>query len=348
MNKRMLGPIMMDLEGPVLQPHEAQQLQHPAVGGVILFTRNYQNPTQLAALTASIREQRAELLIAADTEGGRVQRFRDGFVQLPAAADLGQLYAHDPHVAVDCALAFGWILAAELRAVDVDLAFAPVLDICGGVSQVIGNRAFATDPNAVIALTQAFSDGFERAGMACTGKHFPGHGYVTPDSHVELPVDMRSYAEIDACDFQPYRAAIQAGLPSVMVAHVLYSAIDAHPASISAWWIGEVLRRRLCFTGAVFSDDLSMGGLADYGDAVARTCLALNAGCDMIPLCNRPQDVAQVLSEAGLSPDPESQARLDALRRPRSYRGLDALRASPDYSHYFNVLQDNMNVKVEF
>lgn len=348
MSKPMLGPLMIDLAGPVLLAHEQRQLHDPAVGGVILFTRSYQDPAQLAALVASIRAERPELLIAADTEGGRVQRFRAGFVELPPAADLGALYAQDPKAALAAANAFGFVLAAELRAVDVDLAFAPVVDVSGGVSQVIGNRAFANDPAVVIALTGAFRQGLRSAGMAATAKHFPGHGFVVPDSHVELPEDGRSLETLQRCDLLPYKAAIAEGLESVMVAHVLYTAIDSYPASISPWWIGDVLRRRLGFHGAVFSDDLSMGGLAGYGDAVERTRLAIDAGCDMIPLCNRPDDVADVLSRGEFTPNGESQSRLNALRLERLYPSLEALRESPDYCHNIKVLRDTLNVKVEF
>ncbi len=345
MSNLPLGPIMLDLAGQELAEHERRQLHDPAVGGVILFTRNYQSPQQLAALTRSIRIERAGLLIAADTEGGRVQRFRHGFVELPPAASLGQLYAQDEETALQAAQAFGWILAAELRAVDVDLAFAPVLDICGGVSQIIGDRAFAADPASVIALTHAFCIGFDKAGMASTAKHFPGHGYVVPDSHVELPQDSRSLTELEQCDIKPYTAAIASGLASVMVAHVHYTAIDPLPASISGWWIQDMLRQRMGFSGAVFSDDLSMGGLADFGDAVQRTRLAIDAGCDMIPICNRPDDVAEVLARGGFKANPDSQTRLEALRRPQSFSTLDALHESEEFIRNFSVLRNTLKVK---
>ena len=345
MSDLALGPVMMDLGGLELAQHERRQLHDPAVGGVILFTRNYQDPQQLAALTGSIRAERAGLLIAADTEGGRVQRFRDGFVELPPAAALGQLYEQDRSTALQAAQAFGWILAAELRALDIDLAFAPVLDVCGGVSQVIGDRAFASDAQAVIALTDAFRAGFHQAGMAATGKHFPGHGFVVPDSHVELPQDSRGLAEIEQCDLVPYTAAIRNGLESIMIAHVHYTAIDPLPASVSPWWIQSMLRERMGFTGAVFSDDLSMGGLANFGDAVKRCRMAHEAGCDMIPICNRPEDVAAVLAAGEFKAQPDSQLRLQALRRPRPFRSLESLRADEAYVHYFNVLRNTLKVK---
>ena len=324
MSDLALGPIMMDLGGLELAEHERRQLHHPAVGGVIRFSRNYQNPQQLAALTSS---------------------FRDGFVELPPAAALGQRYEQDSQTALQAAQAVGWILAAELRALDVDLAFAPVLDVCGGVSQVIGDRAFASNPQAVIALTDAFRAGFGQAGMAATGKHFPGHGFVVPDSHVELPQDARTLAELEQCDLAPYAAAIESGLESVMIAHVHYTAIDPLPASISAWWIQSMLRQRMGFSGAIFSDDLSMGGLASFGDAIKRTRLAVEAGCDMIPICNRPDDVAAVLGDGDFKAQPESQARLQALRRTRPFQSLESLHADESFIQYFNVLRSTLKVK---
>jgi len=247
----MRGPVMMDLAGPSLSAVEREQLGHPAVGGVILFSRNYATPGQLAALTAAIRRCRPELLIAADTEGGRVQRFRRGFLRLPPAAAYGRL---PPEQGAAAAEAGGWLLGAELRAVDIDLAFAPVLDLDTGVSGVIGDRAFAAAPAAVATLAGAFARGLRAAGMAATGKHFPGHGHVAPDSHEELPVDPRPAERIDAEDLTPYRGLIADGLESVMAAHVLYPAVDERPASISPHWLDTVLRRQLGFAGAARSD----------------------------------------------------------------------------------------------
>ena len=339
-----LGPIMMDLQGLSLSGLEREQLTHPAVGGVILFTRNYQSPDQLQQLTRAIRDVRPELLIAADTEGGRVQRFREGFLNLPAAACFGQRYQQDPAAALRAARAGGWLLAAELRAVDVDLAFAPVLDIDTGLSGVIGDRAFADSAVAVSELSRAFSSGMQAAGMAVTGKHYPGHGFVKPDSHVELPEDLRCQADLDACDLLPYAQ----DLDSVMVAHVRYAQIDDLPASISPFWINTKLRQQRGYRGAVFSDDLSMGGLAAYGDARERVQAALLAGCDMLPLCNQPQDVAYVLAQNdGIQISAAASARLMALHKPRRWVGLDALRADPDYPNNLNVLNDKLQVKVE-
>ncbi len=343
-----LGPIMMDVRGLKLDADEQRQLLHPAVGGVILFTRNFAEPDQLAQLIGAIRRQRPELLIAADTEGGRVQRFREGFLRLPAAAQFGRLWQNDPQTACSAAQAGAWLLAAELRAMDIDLAFAPVLDIDTGSSGVIGDRAFASDPAAVTSLAQAFCGGMQAAGMATTGKHYPGHGFVVPDSHVELPQDERPAADIQQCDEQAYRALNNGLLDSVMMAHVRYPAVDEWPASISRVWIQQHLRGRLGFSGAVFSDDLSMGGLADFGDVRRRADLALQAGCDMLPVCNRPDDLSQLLDAQWHVPErPGAAARLAALRGKRHWSSLSELRLDPKYLSNINQINEYIQVKVE-
>lgn len=338
---------MLDLVGRELSRAEAEQLRHRAVGGVILFTRNYANPVQLQALVAQIRAIRPEVLVAADTEGGRVQRFRSGFLRLPAVGRYGQAYAERPQQALRAAAAGGWLLAAELRAVDVDLAFAPVLDLDGGVSQIIGDRAFSAEPEAVSALARAHRRGMREAGMAATGKHFPGHGYVAPDSHLELPVDERVKACVLERDCQPYRALLTDGLESIMAAHIRFPQVDQRPASISAIWLQDILRGQLGFDGAIFADDLSMGGLAQYGDVLERARAALEAGCDMLPVCNRPEEVRQLLELGGLEPQQISQRRLRRLRGERRAVGLDALRKSPEYISKINELNNLIQVKVE-
>ncbi len=346
MTEATIGPLMMDLAGTSVSAAERDQLRHPAVGGVILFTRNYESPDQLAGLVRAIRELRPELLIAADTEGGRVQRFRRGFLRLPAVARYGTLYGKDAAAALQVAYAGGWLLAAELRALDVDLAFAPVVDIDGGLSAVIGDRAFARDVEAVSALAAAHAQGLRAAGMAATAKHYPGHGFVAPDSHQELPEDRRRLEQVEALDERPYRTLIAGGLESVMVAHVLYPEVDERPASVSSRWIAR-LRHELGFRGAVFSDDLSMGGLAGLGDVHARFEAARGAGCDMIPVCNQPGDVAALLDRGAVGADEAGSRRLRALQGRGQSAGLEQLRASPEYARNFNIMRSFIEIGVE-
>jgi beta-N-acetylhexosaminidase len=303
------GPVMLDLAGTTLAAEDRDRLLSPAAGGLILFSRNYQSPAQVAELVAEIRRLRPALLVAVDHEGGRVQRFREGFTRLPAAAR----YA----LAGDTPLAetAGWLMAAELRALDVDFSFAPVLDVDSGISQIIGDRAFATEPAAVARLALAFMRGMHRAGMAAVGKHFPGHGGVAADSHLELPVDRRELSEIEARDIAPFRALLAEGLDGIMPAHVVYASVDDRPAGFSPFWVRNVLRERLGFTGAVFSDDLSMAGAAYAGGYVERARLALEAGCDMVLVCNAPGAADQVLDAlAGTPEDPARTARLARMR----------------------------------
>jgi beta-N-acetylhexosaminidase len=257
------------------------------VGGVILFSRNYQSPEQLIRLTQDIHALRQpSLLIAADHEGGRVQRFREGFTALPAMRELGALWNHDQARGLELAQQVGYVLAAELRARGVDLSFTPVLDIDHGRSSVIGDRAFHSDPYAISELAISLSHGLHQAGMVSIGKHFPGHGHVQADSHHELPVDPRPYSEIEATDLIPFRHMIDNGLAGIMPAHVIYSDVDERPAGFSERWLKQVLRRQLGFDGMIFSDDLSMAGASWAGDIVGRAHAALAAGCDMVLVCN--------------------------------------------------------------
>jgi len=302
-----LGPVMLDVEGLTLAAHEIDKIRHPNTGAVILFARNYESPEQVEALTAAIRKARGgDILIAVDQEGGRVQRFQTGFTRLPPAAR----YAEKPELAE----AAGWLMASELLAVGVDFSFAPVLDVDCGISQVIGNRSFSTDPDLAAALASAFRKGMGAAGMAATGKHFPGHGAVAPDSHLALPVDDRDLDSIKARDFLPFKRLIAEGLEGVMPAHVIFSAADDKPAGFSPFWIREILRRELQFNGAVFSDDLSMAGAAWAGDYPERARMALAAGCDMVLVCNHPEAAEQVLEALPIKPDPNRQSRLAAMR----------------------------------
>jgi beta-N-acetylhexosaminidase len=309
-----LGPLMIDLVGHTVLPEERDMLAHPLVGGVILFSRNYENPEQLQQLTRAIHAVRSPpLLIAVDHEGGRVQRFRAGFSPLPPARRLGQLFDTDRTAALSAARSVGWLMAAELRAHGVDLSFAPTVDLDYGLNEAIGDRAAHATAEATEQLAVAYMMGMREAGMAATAKHFPGHGAVAADSHVSLPVDRRELADLDQ-DLAPYRLLIKNGLPGVMVAHILLPAEDAAPASLSARWIRGVLRADLNFQGAVFTDDLSMGAVAVGSGIIERCQRALAAGCDMLLVCNDPASRAQALAGLTANPDPASQLRLVRMR----------------------------------
>jgi len=306
-----LGPVMLDVEGLELTPQERERLRHPLVGGVILFSRNYTSPEQVSALVAAIHHLREpQLLVAVDQEGGRVQRFRADFSALPAGAVLGALHDENPRRAKRMAETCGWLMATELRAVGVDFSFAPVLDVNRGVSTVIGDRAFHASPEIVATLAHAYMTGMSRAGMAATGKHFPGHGAVAADSHLSLPVDTRRYADIAAEDLVPFERLIHYGLAAIMPAHVLYPRVDKQPAGFSRFWLQQVLRRELGFEGVIFSDDLSMAGAEGAGGMVERAHAALAAGCDMVLVCNNPTGAEQVLDGLGTHDDPVARLRL--------------------------------------
>jgi beta-N-acetylhexosaminidase len=310
-----LGPVMIDLRGPELAAVEADRLNHPLVGGLILFSRNYQSVDQIAQLIAQIRTIRPEILIAVDHEGGRVQRFRSGFSRIPAASRYVDACPHDLAQAVQAAEAVGWLMAAELRSVDVDFSFAPVLDVDCGISEIIGDRSFSKDAETAARMASAFRRGMSKAGMAAVGKHFPGHGGVALDSHLALPVDNRSWAELQAKDLAPFRQLIAEGLEGIMPAHVIYEHVDASPAGFSLHWIREILRTELKFDGAVFSDDLSMAGARFAGGYPDRARLALEAGCDMVLVCNQPDAADEVLeSLAALTMPVESGDRLSRMR----------------------------------
>lgn len=309
-----LGPLMIDVAGSELSAEDRALLNHPLVGGVILFTRNYVNSEQLAALTRAIHAARTPaLIIAVDQEGGRVQRFKAGFSVLPAARRLGHEFDIDASAALELARRLGWLMAAELRAHGVDLSFAPCVDLDYGASEVIGDRALDGRCGVVGQLAVAYAHGMRDAGMAATAKHFPGHGAVVADSHLALPVDRRELADLQD-DIAPYRLLIANGLAAVMAAHVVYPAVDALPASFSRRWIKEILRGELRFQGAVFTDDLSMGGAASVGDLLARAQLALAAGCDMLPVCNNRAGVHALLERLEPEPAPASQLRLVRMR----------------------------------
>ena len=313
-----LGPLMIDVAGLALSPEERERLASPRVGGVILFSRNFENAEQLRELTAEIHALRQPpLLIAVDQEGGRVQRFRDGFTRLPPARWFGHQHDLDPGEGRRLARLAGWLMAAELLELGVDLSFAPVVDLDWGVSEVIGDRALHRQPGVVSELALAWMQGMRDAGMAAVAKHFPGHGAVVADSHAELPEDSRSLSDMQD-DLRPYQSLIDHGLPGVMVAHVRYVNVDRDIASLSPYWLKTELRGSLGFSGAIFSDDLDMAGVAGAGDMTARTRLALSAGADMALICNNPDAAAAVLMADDLDNGPASHGRLAALRPVRS------------------------------
>src|SRR5712664_4964292 len=308
-----LGPVMLDAAGLRLTVEEKELLRHPAVGGVILFARNFQSPKQLIALTTEIRAlRRPGLLIAVDHEGGRVQRFQEGFTRIPPMRLLGESWENDPPRAKSLAEAVGYVIATELLTHGVDFSFAPVLDVDFGSSSIIGDRAFSDEPEVIAALAGAFVAGSTAGGTASVGKHCPGHGYVKADSHVDVPVDERELGEIEAADLLPYRELIKQGLSGIMPAHVIYPKVDKRPAGFSPVWLKDVLRGRLGFEGMIFSDDLSMEGASVAGGVVQRAEAALAAGCDVVLVCNAPQAAAEVLY--GLKAGPLDRVRAERMR----------------------------------
>jgi beta-N-acetylhexosaminidase len=311
----MLGPVVVDIQGTRLTPVERERLLHPLVGMVILFARNYASPQQLCALTEEIRALRSPpLMIAVDHEGGRVQRFRaPPFTRIGPMAQLGALWDNDVLGACRTAVSIGYVIATELRAHGVDLTFAPVLDLEWGRSGVIGDRALHRDPRVVMLLAAQLCHGMALAGMANCGKHFPGHGWAFADSHTDLPVDERDRGEIVRVDAAPY-GWLGVALAGVMPAHVVYREVDSRPAGFSARWIEQILRGELGFTGAVFSDDLSMEGASVAGNIVARGQAALDAGCDFVIVCNNAATAEQVLAGIRWRRSPAFEQRLQRLQ----------------------------------
>ena len=310
-----IGPVMLDVAGTYLTPEDEARLRHPLVGGVILFSRNYASTRQLTELTASIHALRSPpLLIAVDHEGGRVQRFRDGFTRIPPMRELGKIWDEHPKRAKHLAQQAGYVLAAELRACSVDFSFTPVLDVDYGSSGVIGDRAFHSEPQAIAELAHSLLQGLRQGGMHTVGKHFPGHGFVRADSHLEIPVDERTYTDIELSDLIPFRQMVNFGLTAVMPAHVIYPRVDSQPAGFSKKWLKDILRGELGFEGCIFSDDLSMEGATVAGGIVQRAEAALNAGCDMVLVCNKPASADELLEGLKWDMPVTSKARLAQMR----------------------------------
>lgn len=316
--------LLIDLVGKELTVEEQELLEHPLVSGLILFTRNFHDREQIRALIQSVRQRiKKPLLITVDQEGGRVQRFREGFTTLPAMQSFQTLLPTEQQTRF--AKEAGWLMAAEMFALDIDLSFAPVLDL-GHQCKAIGDRSFGQNPTHILPLAEAFIDGMREIGMATTGKHFPGHGHVVADSHLETPFDDRSKETIFNHDIQPFKQLITKGkLSAIMPAHVIYTQCDSQPASGSAYWLKDVLRQQLNFNGVIFSDDLGMKGAGFMGDYVERSEKALNAGCDLLLLCNEPAGVVQVLDNLKYQPTQAQQDRHYSLmkRKSVSWRELE-------------------------
>lgn len=334
-----LGPVMLDVAGTALTAEEREVLRHPAVGGVILFSRNYSDPAQLAALTAEIHAVRSPpLLIAVDHEGGRVQRFRAGFTRLPPMRDLGRLHDADPAAARRAAHAVGEVLALELRAHGIDFSFAPVLDLDHGNSGVIGDRAFHSDPHVVAELALLLVRGLGHGGMGAVAKHFPGHGFASADSHTATAVDERTFDEIAAHDMLPFRHLVSNGLTGVMPAHVIYPKVDPSPAGFSRRWLHDELRVAMGFRGVIFSDDLSMVGAHGAGSIVDRARAALDAGCDMALVCNDPGAARTLIANLGRVCGPVTLSAMARLHGHPRAAGFETLREIPEYVHALNIV----------
>lgn len=334
-----LGPVMLDVAGTELTADDRRRLAHPLTGGVILFSRNHADSEQLTRLTREIHALRSpSLIIAVDHEGGRVQRFREGFTAIPAMRELGLAFQASAQRARQITQAVGFVLASELRAHGVDLTFAPVLDVDYGNSSVIGDRAFDSDARIVAELARALVQGFKQAGMSGVGKHFPGHGHVRADSHLEVPVDERTYAEIEANDIVPFRRMIGAGLGGIMPAHVIYPGVDDRPAGFSPVWLKQILRGELGFDGIVFSDDLNMEGASVAGGFVERTQIALDAGCDMVLICNNAPAVDELYGAFSYSMPAVSLARLGRMHGRPHAEDMIGLREDARYTQALHAM----------
>ena len=306
------GPVVLDIDGLELTSVDKDVLCHPQTGGLILFARNYEDPQQLRELVKSIRDVRSDLLICVDQEGGRVQRFRNQFSELPCLQKIGQMYSHNPKQALGVSQELGWLMAFEVIAHDVDLSFAPVLDLDQSSSVIIGDRSFSSDPDACIALAKAYIKGMNEAGMSATGKHFPGHGGVVADSHVELPIDPRTYAEIEHKDLKPFADLVDA-LGAIMPAHIVFPEVDSEPVGFSSEWLKNILIKHMGFDGVIFSDDLSMEGAAIVGNYNQRAEAALLAGCTSVLVCNQRKEADRVIEFIESRDDLRVDSKLEML-----------------------------------
>ena len=341
-----IGPLMIDLKGTHIDAEEEDWLRHPAVGGVILFTRNYADVDQLKSLITELHEmKKPRLLVAIDQEGGRVQRLREGFLPVPPMREFGKEFDVNPTHALKLCELTAWVLANELRSIGIDFTFAPVLDLDTGVSEVIGDRAFHGDIDAVSALASKFTLGLRKGGMEAVGKHFPGHGSVTEDSHMECPVDHRYENDLWLSDLVPFQRLIDHGIAGIMSAHIVYDHVDKCPASFSKYWLTKILREQFGFQGAVFSDDMSMQGAKTFGSIESRLQAALAAGSDMILLCNCPQDIPTAIALLDDYNNPSSQLRL------ARFHGKKPQNISPDDRHqvenYVRQYQKNKSLSLE-
>ncbi|MEM7400626.1 MAG: beta-N-acetylhexosaminidase [Pseudomonadota bacterium] len=339
-----LGPLMVDLSADRMSAKEQELLTSPQVGGVILFSRNFTSVENLILLVEEIHHLRhPKLLVAIDQEGGRVQRLRDGFTQLPAVSLLGEIYNEDAKRAQQLATTTGWLMAAELRSVGIDFSFAPILDLNYGVSQVIGDRAFHNDPESVSDLAAHYVQGMKKAGMQAVGKHFPGHGAVTADSHIDLPKDDRAFQDISMQDLLPFQRMINQGIAGLMSAHVIYEKVDSEIATFSKLWIQEVLRKQMEFKGVVFSDDLTMKAAHCDGsnerDCVERAEKALQAGCDMALICNDSDSACMVAEHLENYNNPASQMRLTRMHGGKDPISYQALRESKQWHQAVNEIE---------
>lgn len=306
---------MLDIEGLILNESDIRRINHPLTGGVILFTRNYHNINQLNKLIVSIRSIRNNLLIAVDHEGGRVQRFHDPFTKIPSMRRLGEMWDKDQKVAKNSANLIGWLIAKELGSCDIDFSFTPVLDIDFGESSVIKDRAFHQDTEAIIELSSNLVKGLFDAGMQAVGKHFPGHGYIKADSHLQEVIDDRDLNTIQSTDILPFKALINKGISGIMPSHVIYTSCDSVPASFSKFWLQDQLRHQLNFDGVIFSDDMSMrAAVSKEQDILCRVKSALLAGCDMVLVCNSPNEVDYLLENLKWVPAPESLRKIISMK----------------------------------
>ncbi|MEO8400795.1 MAG: beta-N-acetylhexosaminidase [Gammaproteobacteria bacterium] len=330
-----IGPVILDLIGPDISQEERELLQHPLVGGIILFSRHYQSPAQITDLCRAIRlTRKTPLLISVDQEGGRVQRFKDGFIRLPSMGEVGKLYQESPQEGLTIAHCCGWLMAAELLAAGIDFSFAPVLDLDKKLNTVVGDRSFGETSATVTVLATALMQGMHEAGMAATGKHFPGHGSVNVDSHLDLPVDSRTFADIQAADLEPFVQLIKAGINAIMPAHILFPNVDDRPVGFSPHWLQKVLRQDLNFSGVIFSDDLNMAGAGVAGGYADRATAALSAGCDMVLICNNRPGAIEILDQ--LSQEYTVSIEKWQQLQGKSSDGLSALHASHVWKNYYN------------